>query len=161
MNKLITLAALMLAIVSCKSHTESEQTNAAFNLDSVRTAIEANNKQFAEAFAKNDSALFVSLFTKDGCLMPDAAPKMCGPEALTAFLRGGIEMGMVGMNLTIVELTGGPELVAEEGLYEVLAKDGMVVEKGKFIVTWKQEDGVWKRYRDIWNSETPPPPPAK
>ncbi len=32
------------------------------------------------------------------------------------------------------------------------------VDKGKYIVVWKKENGDWKVWRDIWNSDNPPPP---
>ncbi len=158
MKQTISFLLFVLILSACSNQSEKNvETTSAFNIDSVRAQIETNKENFIKAFATGDSALFVSLFTKDGCLMPDGAPKMCGPEALYAFLKGGIEMGIGGMKLDIVEVTGGPELVSEEGVYQILDKEGKSVEAGKFLVTWKQENGVWKRYRDTWNAETPVP----
>lgn len=159
MKQTISFLLFVLILSACSNQSEKNvETTSAFNIDSVRAQIEVNKDNFIKAFATGDSALFVSLFTKDGCLMPDGVPKVCGPEALYAFLKGGIEMGIGGMKLDIVEVTGGPELVSEEGVYQILDKEGKSVEAGKFLVTWKQEDGVWKRYRDTWNAETPAPP---
>ena len=161
MKQSIPFILLMLLLSACDNQSvKIADEKSTFSLDSVRADIEANNNNFITAFAKNDSALFVSLFTKEGCLMPDGAPKMCGPEALYGFLKGGIQMGIAGLKLTIIEVTGGPELVSEEGVYELSDKDGKSMEKGKFLVTWKQEDGTWKRYRDTWNAE-PLTPPAQ
>jgi ketosteroid isomerase-like protein len=158
MKQTISLLFLVLIVSACTNQSEKNaETTSTFNIDSVRAQIELNKDNFIKSFATGDSALFVSLFTKDGCLMPDGAPKMCGPAALYAFLKGGIEMGIGGMKLDIIEVTGGPELVSEEGVYQLMDKEGKSVESGKFLVTWKQEDGVWKRYRDTWNAETPAP----
>lgn len=158
MKQVISFLLFVLILSACSNQSaKNVEATSAFNIDSVRAQIEVNKDNFIKAFATGDSALFVSLFTKDGCLMPDGAPKMCGPEALYAFLKGGIEMGIGGMKLDIVEVTGGPELVSEEGVYQILDKEGKSVESGKFLVTWKQENGVWKRYRDTWNAETPTP----
>lgn len=158
MKQTISLLFLVLIVSACTNQSEKNtETTSTFNIDSVRAQIELNKDNFIKSFATGDSALFVSLFTKDGCLMPDGAPKRCGPEALYAFLKGGIEMGIGGMKLDILEVIGGPELVSEEGVYQILDKEGKSVESGKFLVTWKQEDGVWKRYRDTWNAETPAP----
>lgn len=158
MKQTISLLLFILLLAACSNQSEKAvEANVTFNIDSVKAQIEVNKDNFIKAFATGDSALFVSLFTKDGCLMPDGAPKMCGPAALYAFLKGGIEMGIAGMKLDIIEVTGGPELVSEEGVYQILDKEGKAVESGKFLVTWKQEEGVWKRYRDTWNAETPAP----
>ncbi len=159
MKQTIFFLVSLLILSACSNPSGKDvETGTAFNIDSARADIEANKDNFIKAFATGDSALFVSLFTKDGCLMPDGAPKMCGPEALYAFLKGGIEMGISNLQLDIIEVTGGPELVSEEGVYKILDKDGKAIEAGKFLVTWKQEEGVWKRYRDTWNAETPAPP---
>jgi ketosteroid isomerase-like protein len=40
----------------------------------------------------------------------------------------------------------------------MLDSAGNKLEKGKFIVLWKQEKGIWKMYRDIWNSDASPLP---
>jgi ketosteroid isomerase-like protein len=33
---------------------------------------------------------------------------------------------------------------------------GKVVDRGKYIVIWKREQGQWKLHRDIWNTSMPP-----
>ena len=32
-------------------------------------------------------------------------------------------------------------------------KSGKEIDKGKYIVLWKMEDGKWKLHRDIFNSD--------
>jgi ketosteroid isomerase-like protein len=34
-------------------------------------------------------------------------------------------------------------------------KDGKQIDKGKYIVLWKKEDGKWKLFRDCYNSDLP------
>jgi ketosteroid isomerase-like protein len=31
------------------------------------------------------------------------------------------------------------------------------MDRGKYIVVWKDEGGKWKLHRDIWNSSLPAP----
>jgi len=33
---------------------------------------------------------------------------------------------------------------------------GNTLEKGKFIVLWKEQNGVWKMHKDVWNSDDAP-----
>jgi ketosteroid isomerase-like protein len=42
-------------------------------------------------------------------------------------------------------------------------KDGKEIDRGKALELWKMEDGKWKLFRDIFNSDLPcmPPPPSK
>jgi ketosteroid isomerase-like protein len=41
------------------------------------------------------------------------------------------------------------------GLFEVSSKDGNQLDKGKYLVLWKKENGKWKLHRDISNIDLP------
>ncbi len=166
MKKTLLFSAIpvLFAIASCNNEAAKPAvTENKFSLDSVKAAIAASNRLFEESLAKGDSALFVSRYTSDGCINPANLPRMCGSAAIGNFFKGAGAMGVTGIALTTEEVMGGPEIVAETGLYEMKGKDGVTLEKGKFIVLWKQENGQWKMYRDEWNSNDAPapPPPAK
>ena len=163
MKKLFFLAGTVIIMVACNQPTGKTETTTTFSLDSVKAAIAASNNSMNEAVEKGDSTLFVSGYASDGCVMPDGGgPKMCGAAGLNKFFGMVRQMGVTSIKLATTEVTGGKELVAEEGTYELLV-GGKAVDKGKYIVTWKPENGVWKKHRDIWNSEMPPAPmdPAK
>jgi len=49
----------------------------------------------------------------------------------------------------------------EEGSYDFPDGKGGSFDKGKFIAIWKQEDGRWKLFREIWNSDNPVTEPTK
>jgi ketosteroid isomerase-like protein len=34
----------------------------------------------------------------------------------------------------------------------MFAADNKSLDKGKYVAVWKKENGTWKMYRDIWNS---------
>ncbi|MEP7255698.1 MAG: DUF4440 domain-containing protein [Ferruginibacter sp.] len=152
----VVLATLLLS--SCNNEVAKTETPA-FSLDSAKAAIAASNKVFGECFAKNDSVTFVGCYTSDACINPSNMPRMCGPQAITAFFNGGYKMGIRNIKLTTEEVMGGKDAVVETGKYEMFVGDNVSAEKGKFIVVWKEENGKWKMHRDIWNSDNPPPPP--
>ena len=52
-------------------------------------------------------------------------------------------------------------MVSEVGSYSMTDKSGKEIDKGKYIVLWKMEDGKWKLHRDIFNSDMPPMAPTK
>jgi ketosteroid isomerase-like protein len=83
---------------------------------------------------------------------------MCGTQAIKGFFNMATKMGTKGITITTEEVMGSKEAVIEIGKYELFAENNVSVEKGKFIVIWKEENGKWKMHRDIWNSDTPPPP---
>jgi hypothetical protein len=47
-------------------------------------------------------------------------------------------------------------MVVEEGDYVFPDGKGGSFDKGKFIALWKPEDGKWKLYREIWNTDITP-----
>jgi ketosteroid isomerase-like protein len=161
MRKLCLLLLGSTLFFSCSQPAGTTDPAGAFSLDSAKAAIDANNAVLIKALKAGDSAAFVSCYTKDGCTMGSNMPKLCGPAGLGQFLAGARQMGIENLKLTTTEVIGNKDLISEEGTYEILGNDGASLDKGKFIVTWKQEDGKWKKYRDIFNSDMPPPPPAK
>jgi ketosteroid isomerase-like protein len=158
-----TIAVLFTSIVmgllcSCNNAGIKTEGAAIFSLDSAKAAIEASNKVFGGCWATGDSARFVGCYTSDACINPPNMPRMCGTAAISAFFNGGYKMGVRNIRLTTEEVMGGADAVAEIGTYEMLGDKNMSLEKGKFIVVWKQENGKWKMHRDVWNSDSAPPP---
>jgi ketosteroid isomerase-like protein len=155
-----TVVFATIALSSCNNEVPKTET-ALFSLDSAKAAIAASNKIFGQSFATGDSMAFINCYTSDACINPSNMPRMCGPQAITAFFNGGYKMGVRDIKLTTEEIMGGKDAVIETGKYEMFVAGNVSAEKGKFIVIWKEENGKWKMHRDIWNSDNPaPPPPA-
>ena len=162
MRKLCLLVLGAAFFFSCSQPPATKDAAGTFSLDSVKAAIEANNAVLIKAIKTGDSAAFVSCYTKDACMMGNNMPKLCGPTGLGQFLTGARNAGIENLKLTVTEVIGDKDLISEEGTFEILANDGSLIDKGKYIVIWKTEDGKWKKYRDIFNSDMPPvPPPTK
>lgn len=155
------LAVVLVAcfIYSCNTETTKTETAVGFSLDSAKAAIAASNKVFGACFATGDSVAFANCYTTDGCIYNANMPKVCGTAGIQSFLSMGYKSGLRNVVLTTEEVMGGKEAVVETGKYEVFIADNVSVEKGKFVVVWKEENGKWKMHRDIWNSDAPPPPP--
>jgi len=161
-----SLAIIAFLITSCNTASESKSAEAAssFNLDSVKAAIVSSNQLFAEAFVKGDSTLLIDRYASDGCLLPADMHTLCGHEAIATFYRGAYDqMGVRNVKLSTTQVYGEGEYVTEEGTYEIFAAENKFIDKGKFLVLWKKTDAGWKMFRDIFNSDNPPPaqPPAK
>ena len=89
--------------------------------------------------------------------MPANAPKLCGSNGIAMFYNGAKAMGIQNVALTTEEVMGGPEVVVETGSYELLGAANKSLDKGKYVVAWKMEDGKWKMHRDIFTTNAPPP----
>ena len=65
---------------------------------------------------------------------------------------------MKDVKLVVDDISGNQDQIAETGNYEIYAAENKLLDKGKYVVVWKPVNGVWKMYRDIWNTNMPAAP---
>jgi uncharacterized protein (TIGR02246 family) len=123
----------------------------------IYAAIEAADKEFMAAFERGDAAGLAALYTEDGQLLPPNLDFMIGRDAIQAFWQGAMDMGITSAKIDIVEVEGHGDTAIEVSKYGLYGAGGQQLDKGKFIVIWKQVGGRWKLYRDIFNSSMPAP----
>ena len=127
-----------------------------FDLGAAKSAVEAANAKFMDAFRKGDSAAVAACYTSDGWMLPPNGDIIKGSSIVNAW-GGFIRLGVKEVKLMIDEVTGNQDQLAEVGHYEIIGDQNQVWDKGKYVVIWKQENGMWKLHRDIWNSSMPAP----
>ena len=150
MKKLLFSAFIAASLFACKS-----ETKAPFDLVNAKKEIEAANKQISESMAKGDSVGLAEAYSTDGALMLNNMPSVKGKDNLTKLWGSFISAGMGGLEFSTLEVWGDENYITEEGLIVIKAKDGTQLDKGKYIVLWKKENGKWKLHRDISNSDVP------
>ncbi len=153
---------------ACNSNTANEsgtntaaETKSGFDLAAAKKAIDAVNAEFGAFVAKGDSAGIASLYHSDAKLMGQSMPIVSGKAGIQSAFGQMLGMGISGATLTSNEVYGTEDLVSEVGTYSLTDKSGKEIDKGKYIVLWKMEDGKWKLFRDCFNSDLPPMAPAK
>ncbi len=77
-----------------------------------------------------------------------------GIENIQSTFSGIIKSGISNANLRTIEVWGTEDLITEEGEYSLFVGE-TEVDQGKYLVLWKKEDGKWKFFRDIFNSNLP------
>ena len=107
--------------------------------------------------SKGDSVGVASCYTTDAKFMASNVPAVAGRSNIQSVVAGFINGGVTKLNLKLLDVWGTEALVAEEGEMTLATKDGTQIDKGKYIVLWKKEDGKWKLFRDIFNSDLPVP----
>jgi uncharacterized protein (TIGR02246 family) len=122
----------------------------------VRAAIAAVNRKFMDTFAGRDAAGIAALYTADGQLMPAASDFVKGAAAIEQFWTGAMGMGIRSAELETAELEAHGDTAIEVGRYTLAGDGGEVMDRGKYLVVWKNHDGAWKLHRDIWTSSIPP-----
>jgi ketosteroid isomerase-like protein len=121
----------------------------------ARAGIEAANKNMSAVFAKGNGAAVAALYTAQAELLPANSDIVSGTAAIGAFWQKTIDSGVKGVNLKTVEVESHGTTAHEVGMYELVDAGGQTLDKGKYLVVWKQEGGTWKLHRDIWTTSMP------
>jgi ketosteroid isomerase-like protein len=127
-----------------------------FNLDSVKAHIAEMNKSYGKRFTTNDRGFYNERYCKEAAVYSPNVPAVLGIDSIINFFYGSGNNGEAVIELPPNNIYGNADLVVEDGTYNFPDGKGGSVDKGKFIALWKQEDGKWKLYREIWNTDLPP-----
>lgn len=154
--KKTTLGLLLLVattvVMSCDQKTEEPKSS--FDLVTAKAEIEAANKEFMAFYAAGDTMGVANSYTTDGKVMNAGAPSVGGKNNIASLFAGMIKSGITKADLKLENVYGSEDLLVEEGVAFLYAGDAVVAEE-KYIVVWKKEDGKWKLFRDIFNSNLP------
>jgi ketosteroid isomerase-like protein len=144
--------------ISCTDTTDKKTSEVKFDIEPVKKHIFEKNKTYSARFTTNDSLYYVENYCADAEVMSPNWPLVKGREAVRKFFYNDGQNNEAVIELPEGNIYGNDDLVVEEGVYNFPDGKGGSVDKGKFIALWKQEDGKWKLYREIWNSDLPPVP---
>jgi ketosteroid isomerase-like protein len=116
----------------------------------------ANNEIMA-AYEKGDINSLKDFYTSDAKLLPENTGAVEGPDAIAGFFGVTMNMGIKKVKFEAVTATSYGNIAIEEGKYTLFAPGDHIADQGKYIVTWKKEDGKWRVYRDIFNTNNSAP----
>jgi len=155
--KQLPLLIVMLAFISLSSCQNSSnekagQNTSAFNLDSAKQNIERQNIAFQTAFENSDSVGLGNLFTTDAKMMMPGSPSIEGRAAITSVVAKFMKM-KVKRTAATIGVWGNNDLLTEEGTASLFDQKGTELDHAKYLVIWKKENGEWKLFRDMWNSD--------
>ncbi|NOT50332.1 MAG: nuclear transport factor 2 family protein [Chitinophagaceae bacterium] len=154
--RLLFLAAVIL-LASCSQHKHDHDGSAKFDIEPVRAHIDNANKTYGERFTSNDTAFYAARYCMDAVIMPEQMGAIHGRDSIRHFNYNGGNNKDFKISITATSVYGSADAVIEEGVYTFPGDDGVIYDKGKFIAIWKQEDGKWKLFREIWNTDNAPP----
>lgn len=128
-------------------------------MNGLRKAIEAANQNFVKAFNKGDLETALNVYSNDAIILPPNTDMMKGIKAITTYWKAALEMGVKEAKLETVDaIPMGNETAYEIGRYtlKIQPKNGQeFTDKGKYLMVWKLENGLWKWNIDAWNSSLP------
>ena len=129
--------------------------------DPVLTKLAA---EFSAMATAGNAAKLATLYTSDAVFMPPNGAAVKGRANIQAWFQKEIDAGASNLKLSPFESRTSGDLAFEAGTYsiEMKPKTGKPVsDTGKYIVVFKKEGADWKISHDIFNSDLPPPAPAK
>jgi ketosteroid isomerase-like protein len=162
MKPLLPLLSFVVLCTACGSNASMDTPHnvaAEQEPDTVdyKSVIVESNKAFTDAAMNGDSATFVAtLYHPDANIFPPNMETM-DPKQTGAMFSSLPKMGVKSFTLDTKEVYRGDEVVTEVGTYE-MGDGNKAIDKGKYMVIWKKDGDKWKLFRDIWNSDNPPPP---
>ena len=128
----------------------------------VRQAIEQANASFTQAVKQGDTVGMVANYADDAVMMMEGTPAWHGRSEIAKQIIAAFKpMKGADVKLTTSQVDIGGDYAIETGTYETTVSPPggkPATEKGKYVAVWKkQADGSWKIYRDVGNSDAPPP----
>lgn len=121
-------------------------------MSQIQQDIDRANRRFMDTFGRGDAEGMAQLYTADGQLLPTGSDVIAGQGAIAEFWGGAMAMGIKAAVLQTQELEQLGDTAIEVGRYTLRAGDDEVVDQGKYVVVWKNDEGTWKLHRDIWNT---------
>lgn len=163
LKTILLICSSVILFLSCNNNpsgdsnkTVAQKDSSNFDLSKTKTAIQDINTKFTDALRKGDSTTMASLYGDDAMAFPpNGAPVK--KDALASLWGGLIRMGVKDFKIMTDDVTGNADMLAETGRYEVFGANNTSLDKGKYVVTWRNYNGTWKIFRDIWNTNMPTP----
>jgi ketosteroid isomerase-like protein len=163
MKKAAYFFAILVILIACnptqqnpENEQKAETKKEAFDLELVKKAIADANAVYGKRFIENDPTFYDDKYCDDAIVFPAENPAVSGKENIRKYFYNDGKGKEIKIELSNPNIYGSAELVVEEGTYNFPDGKGGSLDKGKFMALWKQEDGKWKLYREIWNTDIAP-----
>ena len=105
------------------------------------------------AVARGDAARAATLYTPDARLIAPSADVIAGRDAIEAYWRAGVDVGVSRLELETTEVREEGGLAVEIGSYAIHAG---LVDRGTYVVLHRREPhGSWRRAIEVFNSDGP------
>ena len=118
----------------------------------IHSILSTLSKNFETTFARGNAADIADFYTENGILLPAGADFVQGKQNIKEFWQMAIDIGIKNIKLEIVEVEQHDDTAIEMSKFTLSNADDQMIDQGKGIVIWKNENNAWKLHRDIWNS---------
>jgi len=127
--------------------------------DQLTLAMASTNDLFCdEVFGKRNYDALDQIYTADARILPPGGPMISGRPAIKKFWSNLIQsVNAISALLTSVDVMPAGDGVVEIGEARLTVQpEGQALSEMevKYVVYWRQEDGLWKWHVDIWNQNS-------
>ena len=128
-------------------------------LDQISSAMRLTNDLFnTQVFGKRNFDALDDIYTADARILPPGAPMISGRTAIKDFWSNLIQSA----NATSAVLESIDVILTGDGVVEIGRATVTALPEGsaaaemevKYVVYWREEDGLWKWHIDIWNQNS-------
>lgn len=128
-------------------------------LNSLKAGMAHTNDLFnSEVFGRRNFDALDQIYTTDARILPPGAPMISGRVAIKKFwsdmVTAANATSAVLASVDVVEGGDGAVEIGTATLTIAPAGHPAVQVEVKYVVFWKQEDGLWKWHIDIWNTNS-------
>ncbi|MFN8445644.1 MAG: DUF4440 domain-containing protein [Caldilineaceae bacterium] len=124
-------------------------------MEAFHAAVMFAHQQWMVSFRQGDAVGVATLYAETGQIMPAYSAAIHRRAAIQAFWQGCIDMGICAMQRIPLEVDCLGDTINEVGEYHFLDRQQRVIDVGKYVIIWKQQQGQWQIQCDIWTSNLP------
>ncbi len=140
---------VMIALFGCQQESH-------FDVTAMKKIIEEKNNQFTKAHITGDSVFLVNIYTQDAKVFAPNSDVVIGRPAIAVLTSQYLNMDIKEFREETTAFYGNEDYLIDEGNYYFHYDN--TIEEGKYLNVWKKEDGDWKVYANIWNTNMPATP---
>jgi ketosteroid isomerase-like protein len=111
------------------------------------------NETACQAIAGATLEEFELVYTEDARILPPGGEMISGRAAIIDFWRGVVASGLRRVTLTTIDALPAGDAVVEIGRADLTMNDDNHLTV-KYVVYWREENGIWKWHVDIWNTNS-------
>jgi ketosteroid isomerase-like protein len=140
------LIVLVSVIFSANCFSQGPEAKAP-SLQRARIIVDSLDTQFSQYYYRGDLLALYAMYTKDAILGSSRGEAIL--RQLGSMIRSSIKDNARQIKFTTTSLSVDGEFIIEVGVGESKDDNGASKGKFKYLVVWKQENGIWKLYRDM------------
>lgn len=144
---MVTCVGLLCFITTAHGQNANESTLNVLDVEKARPLIEGRDDLYSEYLLQGDSVSIAAMYTTDGKIGCKTGAEILSSAG--SWIRSNIKNDSRYVSFKTLTLNSDGDLLIETGVAEGKNEQGEVKYTFRYLVVWKQEDGVWKIYRDV------------